>query len=168
MEIFLEDFSKNDLNSADEESSRKDDNEERDFKDYSLRRNSKKAERGKTKTSIDDSRKQLPKISSKKSRGGRTDKKKEDEHYKNYVETLLDVNDIPKKDRAEFVINTLDRVVNDEDFFTTKEKVQIKNNKENFGNRKYRRYDTSRRVEMLKVFLSWVKDLVFTATDRKS
>ena len=122
------------------------------------------------------------KLSIEQSKGSENDQKRKEEQYRNYVETLLDVNHIPEKHRVDFVFKAIDSVISDEnDDLNTKESQEVKEDgvsqkrdfllksdksaksKEILGNNnvnQFRGYDPSTRVEVLKAMLGWVKELV--------
>lgn len=116
------------------------------------------------------------------------DKLDEHEQYKQYLETLLDVNDIPTSDRSVVITNILEKKIfnNEEsnlelsknnsskkDYLKNNliiEKITFKPNKQNRNINEYRESSTNNvnaAVDIIKNLLNWLHEFILTTLNVK-
>lgn len=115
------------------------------------------------------------------------DKKDEQEQYKQYLETLLEVNDIPTNDRSIIITDVMGKKMfnNEESNLNNKsdknekngsknkliiEKITAKPNKQNRNTINCQESDTcsiNTGFDILRVLLNWLQDLILTTLNKK-
>lgn len=113
------------------------------------------------------------------------DRKDEHEQYKQYLETLLEVNNIPKKERSVIITDALEKKMlnsRESNFDINKknaskkddfknnliiEKITLKSNKPTKNTINYEKSNINATFDIIKIIFNWLQDFILTTLNAK-